>query len=166
MQGKHNAVQWVNLHPTLQQRLTNTSSKIKEALGLNASYHRYVTAHWRRGDALVEPGMCLSHKTVNCQETEVFITHLQKETKNIPGHIVYVATNEKNVTELNKLKFSGFHLYSDINLTAEVLLPSIPPSLKHFLIDIMLMCDREARPLFFGITLVERLIKRCRESSM
>ena len=74
-----------------------------------------------------------------------------------PGHIVYIATNEKNVTELHKLKSAGFHIYSDINSTVHQLLPTMVPSLANFLIDILLMCDGQARPLFSGITLVERI---------
>ena len=109
--------------------------------------------------------MCLTHKTINCKSTEEFIDQIKKDTKDNPNYLIYIATNEQNVTELAKLKSHKIYLYSDIKSSAEIALSDMNKSLVNIVIDLMLMCDSKSVFLSYGVTLIHRLVGICREFS-
>jgi len=162
VQGRHGGVNYKRLHIHLSEKFRRIAPSIKEALGLKGSSSQFVVAHWRRGDALHEKGMCLSFVTINCRSTEEFIEQILKDTANHGGKLIYIATNERNSTELQKLKAHGFYIFSDIESTVLNLLPDSPLAITQFIIDIVLMCDPSASFLPYGITLVKRLVESCR----
>lgn len=160
--GTHGPPVWSSFSIRISSRYLGILDRLKQFLGLTASGEEFVVVHWRRGDALQSSDMCLKHHTPNCKTTEEFIDHIKTDSANVHHHLVYIATNERNVTELKKLKDAGYHMYSDIQPLVQSLLPEIPASVNNLAVDIMMFCDKLAHPLFYGISLMSHLVSHCK----
>jgi len=111
----------------------------------------FTTVHWRRGDQLTERCGTLDN-SVNCKTSKELIENIQKWST---GKAVYVATNERNVSELNRLTAAGYHTWHNlkINMTLN--------SVQVFVVELMLMRNSNTF-LHWGHSTVSKFINQMR----
>jgi len=136
----------------------------------------YSMVHWRRGDQLLmrcpRPNHVVAKgredHTVNCATVEVFYKKIAEnkklfcDSKSSKQLITYVATNEKNETQLNYLKSNKIKLFGDIHSGLQeqgIHLTTI----EEFTIELILMC--QATYVFaWGESSIHRFLYNCRSN--
>lgn len=88
------------------------------ALKNKANGGNWTVVHWRRGDQIPRRCMTRVDKSVNCEGARalaLLVRNLSTDS------VVYIATNEKNLSTLSTLRNSGFLLFNDLldNLNIE-----------------------------------------------
>jgi len=139
--------------PRHKQRLGVVQKELERLAGNNNSY---TVVHWRRGDQLstrCRNGWVGQRDfSMNCKNATELIRDVRGGSGGNRGETVFVATNEKNKTQLDTLRSSGFIPLSDVfmslqhkenifgNLTASQL-GGKKHSLDEFVMETILMVE-------------------------
>ena len=147
----------------------NSNDKFKER---RSSHKQLAVFHWRRGDQLWS--RCIRNNffhniqdhSVNCATVQEFIIEVNKliSMYSIPinSTIIYVATNEVNMTNLIELKKQHFVLISDLVENEKVQNDISKNSmLKNFLVELFLICHSNY-VFSWGFSNLHFFIERCR----
>lgn len=73
--------------------------------------------HWRRGDQILRRCKTMVDRSINCAPARALVERIKKTTND---SIIYIATNERNESELAVLRSSGFRTFQDLIITSEM----------------------------------------------
>ena len=123
----------------------------------------YLAVHWRRGDQLKFRCGKLD-KSVNCGHVDEFLTSLKStREKFIPNDkmpiTTYVATNEIQTENINKIEKENMLLFSHIRPELEKLQLT---TLDIFVVELMIMCYADYF-MSWGVSSVSTFICKCRK---